>query len=393
MSVKILHIYNQREVWGGEDYMVQASVAVLRRHGEEVDLWTVRNRDYLSGLRRKVRAFMSGIYSGAMKREMLRKLEQDKPDVVHAHNLYPILSASVLVACSQAKVPVVVHCHNHFLTCPIGTHLRNGRICEDCASGSVLPCVLNNCRASLPESLAYAMRTAAARWFGWFKNHATLLIVLAEYTRKRLKAFGFADEQLVVLPNVVSLPEMQFDHEHGTYVAYVGRLSHEKGVLQLIEAASALPDIQFRIAGDGPLKAELEGMAPANVRFEGWLNRDEVSELYRGARFAVVPSICYETFGLAAADAMAHGLPVVASRIGGLQEIIDENETGLFFDVDDPRDLVNKITTLWHDRDARSRMGKAAYLKASIEYSEAVYYKRLMEIYRSAIDKQKGNAI
>ena len=383
--MKVLHVYNQREVWGGEDYMVESSVEILRRQGVDVDTWVVRNADHLRGLKGKVRAFVSGIYSVSMAIEMSRRLKLSRPDVVHAHNLYPLLSPSVLAVCSLAGVPVVVHCHNHFISCPVGSHLRDGNVCERCTRGSVFFCVLHNCRGRMLESIGYALRSGAARWFGWFRRNATIMIVLSDFARKRMAHAGFPDDQLATLPNMVSVPDHDAGRPEGRYIIYAGRLSPEKGISTLLEAASLLPDIEFRIAGDGPLRAVLESCAPPNVRFEGWINKADLSALYREARLAVVPSICYETFGLSAADAMAHGLPVIASRLGALPEVIDHMLTGVLFEPGDTQDLAAKIRTLWDDLEIVHRMGSEGSRKVIREYSTEVYFHRLMAIYQSAI--------
>lgn len=381
--MKILQVYNQRDVWGGEDQMVSATIDVLRKHGATVDVWIVKNSDYLSGVWGKVSAFFSGIYSLRMKRKMRRVLEDKRPDMVHVHNLYPLLSASILVACKEAGIPVVLHCHNHFLTCPIGTHLRNGKLCEECSSGAVLNCVLHNCRKNLPESVGYAVRSKIANWAGWFRNIPSRIIVMSKYSRERLIGAGFSADQIALIPNVVSMPACP--HKKKTYAVYVGRLSIEKGVNLIIKAAERLPDIDFRIAGDGPLMDALKQGAPQNVHFEGWLSKEECMELYSGALFAIAPSICYETFGLAAADAMAHGLPVIASNLGGLAEIIDDGVNGLHFRVGDVDDMCQKIYDLWHSPDRAKKMGELAHIKVRDEYSESVYYERLKETYLSLI--------
>ncbi len=361
--------------------MVSATIDVLKKHGETVEVWIVKNSDYLSGFLGKVSAFFSGIYSLRMKRTMRRALEDMQPDVVHVHNLYPLLSASILVACKEAGVPVVLHCHNHFLTCPIGTHLRNGKLCEECSSGDVINCVLHNCRRNIPESIGYAIRSKAANWAGWFNKIPSRIIVMSRYSRERLIGAGFSERQIALIPNVVSIPTCS--HKKKTYAVYVGRLSIEKGVNLIIKAAERLPDIKFRIAGDGPLMDVLKQGAPQNIHFEGWLSKEECMELYRGALFAVAPSICYETFGLAAADAMAHGLPVIASNIGGLAEIIDDGVNGLHFRVGDVDDMCQKINDLWRSPDRAMKMGESARNKVMHEYSESIYYDRLKETYLS----------
>ncbi len=369
--------------------MFEASIDILIKNGENVITWVVRNSDHLHRVKGKIKAFFSGIYSLSMRNKMAQKLEAYQPDVVHAHNLYPMFSPSVLVACSQAKVPVVVHCHSYFLTCPVSFHLYKQKICERCTMGSAFNCVLQNCRGNILESFGYSLRHVIARRLRWFKRYATLLIVLSNFARERLIEAGYPDEKLIIIPNVVSEPEKISNCIDGQYIAYVGRLSPEKGVSILLEAARILPNLEFRIAGDGPMRTTLVRNAPANVRFEGWLDSEALSTFYGKARIAVVPSICYETFGLSAADAMAHGVPVVASRLGALPEVLGEQNSGLLFEPGNAYDLAEKIKTLYNAPDTIRDMGATAHEKAIVEYDSDVYYRKLMDCYRIAINKRR----
>jgi glycosyltransferase involved in cell wall biosynthesis len=378
--MKILQIYNERSDWGGEDAMVEASIEVLRANNREVSVWIVRNSDFLDGLLGKVRAFFGGIYSIKMYALMRKKLRDDKPDIVHAHNLYPIFSPSVLKACSQEKIPVVVHCHNHFLTCPIGTHLRKGKVCEKCTAGSSIPCVWFNCRDSFFESLAYALRYKIARSMRWYHKYATRLIVMTEWSKKRLVEAGFGQDKIEVLPNVVSIPEKK-GSIGGDYVLFVGRLSEEKGVSILLDAAVHLPNISFIVVGDGPDRTFLEIDSLANVTFLGWQTKSQLDVLYDRARMVVVPSICYETFGLVAAEAMAHSAPVIGSRLGGLAEVILENETGLLYEAGNAAMLIEKILLIWENIELGIQYGNAGFSRASMCFSDEAYFERLDQIY------------
>jgi len=387
--MKIIQIYDKREVLGGEDYGVDTTIDILERKGEHVIPWIRRNVDLISGLNSKGRAFFSGIYSRSAQHAMQGIIEAIRPDIVHAHNLYPFLSPSVLVACQHANIPTVLTCHSHLMTCPTTWHFCDGEICERCLGGREYWCFLKNCRRNLFESVGYALRIAVARKLRLFAKNVTLFITASDFIKQRLVEAGFSKDRIVVVPFAISLAASPADPSSGKYIVYAGRLSPEKGVETLIEAAHLLPQLKFLIAGDGPLKNELEDNAPENVTFAGWLNQTQLSDLYQKARLAVVPSTWLEPFGLVVTDAMSNGLPVVASRIAGPSEIVEEGVTGLLFQPGNPADLAEKISNLWAYPNLCRRMGQAGREKAIREYSEDVYYKRLMAVYKKAIKISK----
>ncbi len=384
--MKILQVYNKREQWGGEDYALETTISILERKDERVVPWIQRNVDLMSGFKGKVRAFFSGIYSTSMRHAMKGMIDREHPDVVHVHNLYPFFSPSVLVACRQSRVPTVLQYHNHFLTCPITSHFRNGEICERCTQGREYWCVLKNCRRNILESTGYALRSAVARKLRLFADNVTLFITAANFTKQRLVEAGISENRVVVMPMPITVAPSPKGPLTGEHVVYAGRLSPEKGLETFLAAASLLPHLNFLIAGDGPIKKELEGIAPENVTFVGWLDKAQLAALYSKARLAVVPSRCLETFGLVVTDAMAKGLPVVVSRIAGPSEIVEEGVTGLLFQPGNSVDLAEKINNLWSHPDLCQQMGQAGREKAIREYSEDVYYRRLMDVYKKAIE-------
>ena len=273
---------------------------------------------------------VTGIYSPRAAREMQEAIARFKPDVVHSHNLYP-LSPSVLDACHAENVPVVMTVHNYRLACPIGVHFVRGANCERCRGNREYHCFLNNCRGSRQESLAYAARGWAATRLGWFKRNVTRYAASSQYLKDYLIDEGFPADRIDVVHNMIAIPDTQSDAGAGSYVAFCGRLSEEKGIPTLIEPARRLPDVSVRIAGTGELLDALKRAAPPNVAFIGMIYKPTLVAFYRGARCVVVPSVCYETFGLVAAEEMSQGIPPIVSRIGGLQTLIVDGGSGLHF--------------------------------------------------------------
>ncbi len=378
--MKILQIHNHYRMRGGEDVMFEQICSLLRDHKHQVFTFERRSGDVV-GVRAKLAAFVTGVYSGAARDDVSHLIRTERPDLVHVHNLYPLVSPSVLEACGERGVPVVMRCPNYRLACPTGLFLRNGKACTRCEGGREYWCALTNCRGDLVESTAMAARSFAVRAWGLIREHVSVFIPPSAFVAGRLVRTGIPKEQIRVVPNTVGVPDMPCDPANGSYIAFAGRLSEEKGVETLLDAARLLPRVPIRVAGEGPLSEVLRADATPNVTFIGQLSRSGLSEFYANARACVVPSVWHEAFGLVAAEAMAHGLPVIASRMGALPEIVDENSTGLLFDAGNAEALAKEIDLLWSDASTAQKMGSAGREKVIREYARDVYYKRLMDVY------------
>lgn len=365
--------------------MYESIVRILRDKAHSVCLYerTSKNIRYLKD---KIQAIAKGIYSISTKKELLDVLALEHPEVVHAHNLYPFISPSVLVACKESNVPVVMRCPNYRLVCPIGNHMRNDIVCELCSNGKEYWCVLKNCRGNIFESAGYAFRSAVARKLRLYQKNVTLYVPPSEFVKRKLVNAGFSRDRIIVLPNMVPTPNSDVNPYNGKYVAYVGRISPEKGVETLLEVAELLPNLSFKFAGDGSRMCLILKNLPKNAKFVGQLKDPELALFYEKARFLVMPSVWFEAFGLVVAEAMSYGLPVIASRIGALPELIEDGVTGFLFEPGNSKDLARKLRFLWENSELCQQMGKAAREKALRDYSEDVYYKKLMAVYKNAIE-------
>jgi len=385
--MKIYQIYNeQRSLFGGEISVIEMTMRLLEINGNVTRLIMKSSRGIDKSLLKKISAFFSGIYNVNSYRQIQRLIEEDPPDVVHVHSLYPMFSPSVLVACRRAGIPVVMTLHNQSLTCPTWHHLYKGNVCEECTGGHEYRCVLKNCRENVFESIAYALRSSVARSFRIFYDNVTLFIVMTNFSKNKLINSGFRENQIVVVPNAACISNVGNKPSTGEYIAYAGRISKEKGISTLLSASMQNTELPIRIAGDGPQYSEIAAQAPSNVMFVGMLNRAELDDYYNHAQFVVLPSICYESFPVVAVEAMSHSLPIIASRLGGLPEVIEDGITGLLFEPGNSMDLANKMHLLWKNPELCRKMGKAGREKAVLQYSQSVYYKNLIEAYEKAIN-------
>ncbi len=390
--MRILIVHNEYGAYSGEEAVVEANARLLAEHGHEVLRFTRSSGEIPGMALGRTRALLSGIYSLASRRRMSTLLRRRQPDLVHVHNLYPLISPSILGPCRRAGVPVVMTVHNYRLVCPSGLHLRRGEICQQCAGGREYWCALHNCLGSLPKSLGYAVRNAAARLLRMYRDNVTLYLCLSDFQRERLTAAGFPPRRMIVLPNMAEMVEVADDHDNddaGQYVAFLGRLSPEKGITQLVEAARLHPAIPVKAAGRHQRMPRLASTLPPNFELLGHLTGDALESFLRRARMIVLPSTCFEGFPTVLADAMMRAKPVVCSRIGGLPEIVDDGVTGLLTAPGDAADLAAKVRHLWEDAEGCRRMGRAGREKAIREYSPPRYYGRLMAAYQEAVERSK----
>ncbi len=384
--MKVVQLYNrQRAAFGGEETVIANTTAVLEARGHAVSIAMRCSRGIEGSFLKKASAGLNGIYSFSAIGEVKKIIATEHPDVIHVHGVYPQWSPSIFRTCKQMGVPTVLHVHCHYLTCPDWYHLREGKVCELCFGGHEQNGILKNCRGSYAESTAYALRSFVSRKMGFFTDHVGVFLPVSRFLKDRLIRAGFPDERTEVLHNVVLERNAAKDDasELGTYIGYCGRLSPEKGVGSLLQAAR-LSGLPVRIAGDGPERAALERMAPPNVTFLGYLNRDGVNQFYQGMPVYSGPQLSFESFSMSAAEAMMQGKPIIGARIGAIPEIIDNGKTGLLFEPGNAQELAEQMSNLWASPEQCLKYGNEARSTIRMKCSEDLYYSRLMAAYQHA---------
>ena len=379
--MKILLVHNNYGKYSGEEAVVDKMASMFREHGHEVcfyRLTTERSRESLSG---KIKGFLCGIYSPSGVKGLREILEREKPDVVNVHNLYPFISPAALFECKKTKVPVVMTVHNFRLICPTGLFMRNGKPCEVCLQKrNEWGCIQYNCEHSYFKSVGYTLRNVYARWTGAYKNNVRTFACITEFQRKKLIEAGFDKNKIVVIPNSIDIP-LKYETTFGSYVAYIGRLSYEKGYDLLVEIARKYPEIQFCFAG---AKIEDTNIAfPKNVQLMGYLKGKELEHFIKNARLVVIPSRCYEGFPMAILEAAQFGKPCVCPDHGGFTEIIGkgENTIGRLFEPNNLNDLEKQILALWNQPVLVEELEQKAYEKLQKEYSSEVVYNKWNELF------------
>ena len=393
-EMKILIVHNHYGIHTGEEAIVDTIRNLLDSHGHEVILF-LRSSEEIPNMRfGKIRAFFAGIYNPFSRRAFRRLLEEQKPDIVHIQNLFPFISPAILPECQKAGVAVVMTVQNYRLVCPNGLHMVHREVCEKCCGGREYWCILRNCERNPAKTLGYALRNYVSRKRRYYLDTVTIYAAVTQFQRLRLMSEGFPDERIVVNPNMASIdyspPKEQSTKSDG-FIAHVGRISHEKGIPTLLEAARKCPDKQFKATGFLDRMPELAGQAPSNFEFVGFLDTPGIKEFFVSARMIVICTICFEGFPMVVVEAMLYGKAVICSRIGGLPEIVEDGKTGLLFEPGNAEELAEKIRYLWERPELCRKMGEAGREKALREYSPGRYYERLMVCYEKAIDIASNN--
>lgn len=357
-SLRVLHAYNLHRGGGGADNATLATIAALRKQGIEIATFVRDSRDIQNTLGGKLHAFIEGLYARQAVEDFAAVLDTFRPNLVHVHELYPLISPWILPECSRRSIPVVMSVYDYRLTCPVHNHHFRGQTCTRCLNGHEFRCVWQNCRCSRAESLAFALRNAVARWFGLFAHHVALYITPTWFTADWLiQHAGVAAEKVTVIPCLIDMPDTTVDPAEGRYVAFAGRFVPEKGV-EVALAAARRAGLPLWLAGDADHYPGVT--AQDDVRFVLTHNREELAAFYRGARMFVMPSIWFETFGIVVGESMSHGVPVLASHIGALAETTIDGVTGMLFEPGNVEDLAKKMRLLWDDPELCRRLGRGA---------------------------------
>jgi len=386
--MKVLMVHNRYQQRGGEDAVVDAEVRLLGSNGIDVQRFDADN-DSIHGLRAKLQVSASQFGSpSAVKTAFSRALSDFRPDVVHVHNWFPTVSATVFRTCQQAHVPVVHTLHNYRLLCVTATLFRDGGVCEDCIGTTFrTPGVFHKCYRQSRLGSAVATAGMLAHWAaGTWHRCVDRFIALSEFSKEKLIQGGLPAQKIVVKPNFID-PAPEVGSGDGGYLLYAGRLTEEKGLRTLLECWRSGPDLpRLVIAGTGPLEAEV-GQAASSLPNVDWLGSvpgDRVLDLMRRAAATICPSLWYEGMPRTVIESFAVGTPLIASHIGCYPEMIVDNISGVLFPTGDAGELRARLRGLL-SKNAFRNMRPAARRRFESEYTGEKNFSRLLGIYRSVL--------
>ena len=389
--MKILLVHNSYQQPGGEDVVFNQERQLLEGAGHQV-LTYCRSNWEIAGYSALKRLALVGrlMWARDTRREIASLLRCQKPDLVHVHNTFLMVSPSIYSVCKEAHIPVVQTLHNYRLLCPAAIFFRHGRVCEECLEHGLWRGVMHGCyRNSRAETSAVALMLAVHRWRRTWTRGVDCFVALSEFSRRKFIEGGIAAEKIAVKPNFV-YADPGCRARSGEYALFIGRLSPEKRVVTLLAAWQRLQvRIPLRIIGGGPERAPLEAHAKqmelSDVRFLGQLPRNEVIPALKGARFLLFTSEWYENFPLTTVEAFACGVPVICSRLGAMEEIVADGRTGLHFTPGNADDLVQKVEWAWTHPEEMAAMGRGARAEYEAKYTAERNYEMLMEIYRKVL--------
>ncbi|EKD33426.1 MAG: hypothetical protein ACD_76C00032G0002 [uncultured bacterium] len=323
------------------------------------------------------------LYSFEARSQMSRLVREACPDIAHVHTIYTQISPSIFAPLRDAGIPIVITVHDYHLVAPNYMLFSHGKI-EDWSRAGIFRATISKFHkdsyvASFMQSLAFNIH----KKFGLYSDAIDAYICPSEFIKNKMVYAGYDPEKMRVIPHFIDAESIRPMYAAGNYALYFGRLSEEKGIDVLIEAGKRNKNIKIIIAGTGAYESRLRKLAKnaANIEFVGFKDSDELWNLVRGARFVVVPSVWYEVFGLSALEAMAHGKPVIASKIGGLPEVVKNNKNGLLFEAGSVKDLESRMKLLWNDPALCEKLGREGRRDAMENYNPEDYYKKLIQVF------------
>lgn len=392
MKVMLVHNRPRSDGPSGENRVVDQETGALSEAGHQVVPFA-RDSDEVASwpLPRKALLPAQAIWNPSARKDIVAALREHKPDLVHVHNTFPLISDSILYACRDAGVPVVATIHNYRLGCTGGMYFRDGALCHECAGGAILPgirhgCYRNSRAASLPLAVSISVHRPA------WRSLVSAYVFVSAAQRDLLGGIGLPPDRVFVRHNLIPWRPASLNSRE-PFVLYTGRLAEVKGLRLLMTAwdryQEQRPDAGLRlvIAGAGPLGTEVAHWAAVtpSVELAGLVSGDRSAELMARARAVLIPSVWEEPFGLVVPEAMAAGTPPVATRRGSFTELITPGTDGVLVPPDDPGALASVIA----DIGARPRIYEALGRQARETYEQRFNpehsLKHLLEIYAFAI--------
>ncbi|WP_338673469.1 glycosyltransferase [Streptomyces sp. SCSIO 30461] len=396
MHVFVVHNRYASAQPSGENNVVDQEVALLRGAGHQVESFERRSDDIAArSLLGKAAVALTVPWNPAVRAELAARLRTERPDVVHVHNVFPLLSPAVLAACADAGVPAVATLHNYTQICPPGTLQRGGRPCTQCVGAAPLPAVRHGCYrdsrlATVP--LAVSLSVNRRRWWSGVER----FFCISAAQRDVLVRAGMPPERLAVKHNFVPDPDDRRSGA-GEHLLYLGRLAEAKGVRLLMAAweeiaAGGGVGVPLVVAGTGPLEGEVAAWAAGrdDVRYVGLYDQDECRKAIARSVAVVAPSTWLEAFGLVVVEAMAAGVPAVAAGHGAFVELVEDGVTGLLHRPGDPASLAACLRRITAESARNREMGRAARRRYEQDFSPDVGLKRLVDGYRTAIAGRSG---
>ncbi|MBR3134845.1 MAG: glycosyltransferase family 4 protein [Clostridia bacterium] len=402
--MKILLVNKFHYLKGGSEKYYFELGELLKEHGHEVAWFsmeddkniTTGDKEYFvekfdlnNGSKLKA---LDVIYSKENKKLMEKALDEFKPDIVHLNNFQRQLSASIVNPIKERNIPIVFTAHDVQAVCPAITMLDNdGNICEKCMGGKYINCVKKKCnKGSTLKSLLGAIEGKYYRNKKIYTEKIESIITPSSFYKEKLIEDGIEKDKIIAIHNFIKTSEYEVETTNEGYALYVGRLSKEKGILDLIDAFKNIENGKLLIAGDGPEKENIQATIKENsledrIELLGFLDKKEIIDYISKCSFVVIPSIWYENCPYSALETQAIGKAIIGANIGGIPELVDDGKEGLLFESGNTEDLQDKMELLLKNTEKANKMGMTARNNAKEKYSIDNYYNSIIKVYESLL--------
>jgi len=386
--MNILIVHNAYGKYSGEEAVIEAHQKALKANGLSIKLFSRTSAELFDLPYGKVLGFFSALWNPNEVNRIRRILNTFRPDIVHIHNLYPLISPAILPVIKSAGIPIVMTVHNYRLICPNGLFYNQRGICESCANGNELYCVLNNCENSLPKSLGYALRAMVARVLKLYNNYVDVFFCLTEFQKNKLVCNGYEKQRCVVLPNFVDdiINEFNSYQNERSGVLFLGRLNRQKGIDILLKSAELCYDVSIYLAGEPDQTVIDVNDLPNNVKWLGVITGNHKRVALQRVSALVFTSRSYEGFPMVFLEAMQQVLPVIAPRQAGVPEIIREGYNGWLYEPNNPEDLARVIRYVSAHPDRARECGENGKRLLINEYSSKVWFEKYIDVINQCID-------
>jgi glycosyltransferase involved in cell wall biosynthesis len=378
-----VHNHYRTSTPSGEDTAVELETRLLRGAGCQVFRYT-RASDEIAGFSRPKKAALASrvVWSREDQVRLSAFLDETRPDVVHVHNTFPLISPAAIATVAAREIPIVATLHNFRTLCVNAQLFRDGKPCEKCVGRSPLPGLVHRCyRGSLPLSATIAASIALHRRRGTWSHEVTRFIALSRFARERFVFSGLPADRIDVLPNFVERPGTEPEGRDDHFL-YLGRINYEKG-LDFLASAWSSEMGRLLVVGDGPTRHSAESALRGHddVAFLGTQPHDRAMEILSKARALIVPSRVYEGSPVVIAEAYARGVPVIGPQHGAFVEYVQDGETGRLFSPGDQAHLGECIRTL-RSPETAAQMGQNARRLFERTFTPEQHRKQLLRIYR-----------
>lgn len=403
--MRILLVNKFHYLRGGSEKYYFELAELLKKHGHTVAFFSMKNENNIkTGDREyfvdeidmntgsKFEA-LNVIYSKKNKALMEKALEEFKPDIVHINNFQRQLSASIIDAVKEKNIPLIMTAHDLNPICPASIMLYNGEVCEDCITKGYTSCIKKKCikNSMLKSMLGYIEK----KYYDLHKIFCKIdcIISPSEFNKNQLLKGKLKCNDITVIHNFVNETK-KTDYTLGDCAFYFGRLSREKGILNLVEAINNIPGARLIIAGDGPERENIQAYIKEHklenrITLLGYLNQNDIKENIRKCRFVTVPSIWYENCPYSILETMEIGKPIIGSKIGGIPELIQDGINGFTYEHNDISELTNILMKMFGNDETVKQFSKNSKQIFIQNYSAEAYYNELMTVYNKYINTDK----